>query len=180
MTARFKRFMGVLVFAAVLVATGSCALDQGPTGLASADSTTSPDLLLGRLLRPTGLLRCDPLPAASGTETIGRYGGTLRIGPHTLWVPPGALNEPTEITGEIVPGTVNAVRFTPAGLQFDRGAYLTMSYANCNLLARLLPKRIAYVDDDLDILYFLLSIDLFRFRFVTGRVEHFSQYAVAW
>jgi hypothetical protein len=47
-------------------------------------------------------------------------------------------------------------------------------------LARLLPKRIAYVDDDLDILYFLLSIDLFRFRFVTGRVEHFSQYAVAW
>jgi hypothetical protein len=55
-----------------------------------------------------------------------------------------------------------------------------MSYANCSSLGSLLPKRIAYVTDALDILYFLLSVDHPLAQTVTGRVEHFSEYAIAW
>ena len=55
-----------------------------------------------------------------------------------------------------------------------------MSYANCNLLGRLLPKRVAYVSDALNILSYLLSLDNVFAKQVTGRVDHFSNYAVAW
>ncbi|HMG17291.1 MAG TPA: hypothetical protein VK573_01095, partial [Gemmatimonadales bacterium] len=75
---------------------------------------------------------------------------------------------------------VNGIRFAPEGLQFASPAYLTMSYANCNLLGRLLPKRIAYTSDLLDILEYLLSIDNIFTKKVTGRVDHFSEYVIAW
>jgi len=75
---------------------------------------------------------------------------------------------------------VNAVQFKPAGLQFNKPAYLSMSYANCNLLGKLLPKHIAYVDDNLNILYYLLSLDNLFAKRVTGQVNHFSEYAMAW
>jgi hypothetical protein len=177
-----RLFSGLVLLGVVAVA-GSCDLDQGPTAVVVADTTVAPNALLGSLLRPLGLLRCDPLPPDTETRTIGPSGGFLQIGPHLLSIPPGALDAPVTITGTIVPGPVNAVRFTPEGLEFNRwhSAYLTMSYANCNLLGRLLPKRIAYVEDGgLDILYYLLSFDLLRFRLVTGKVDHFSSYAVAW
>jgi len=55
-----------------------------------------------------------------------------------------------------------------------------MSYANCNLLGTLLPKRIAYTDDALNILSYLLSLDNLFAKKVTGKVNHFSNYAIAW
>jgi hypothetical protein len=137
--------------------------------------------LLGDLLRPTGLLKCYDLPYAQTTRTIGRDGGTISAGPHTLAIPPGALTEPTTITMTLPTGRgVNAVNFQPAGLRFERPAALTMSYSNCNLLGRLLPKRIAYTTENLEILYYLLSLDNIFSKRVTGRVDHFSDYVVAW
>ena len=137
--------------------------------------------LIGGLLGAVGLLQCSDLPYASATQTIGSAGGTLRVGPHTLTVPTGALASPVAITGALVTGRgVNAVRFQPDGLRFQRSASLTMSYANCNLLGRLLPKRVAYVSDGLGILSYLLSLDNLLAKTVTGRVNHFSIYAVAW
>jgi hypothetical protein len=175
------RLLSGLTLLGVIAVAGSCDLAQGPTA-AVADSTVAPNALLGGLLQPLGLLQCSPLPADTETKTVGPSGGYLQVGPHLLSIPSGALDAPVTITGTIVPGNVNAVRFTPEGLEFNRwhSAYLTMSYANCNLLGRLLPKRVAYVDSDFDILYYLLSIDLLRFKLVTGKVDHFSQYAVAW
>jgi hypothetical protein len=55
-----------------------------------------------------------------------------------------------------------------------------MSYANCNLLGLLLPKRIAYTTSGLQILEYLLSFDNLFAKKVTGRVNHFSDYAIAW
>jgi hypothetical protein len=137
--------------------------------------------LLGNLLGATGLLQCSNLPYASATKTIGYAGGTINVGPHTLTVPAGALVAPVAITGQLVTGYgVNAVRFGPAGLRFQRSAYLTMSYANCNLLGLLLPKQVAYVGDNLNILSYLLSFDNLFASKVTGQVNHFSNYAVAW
>ena len=167
----------LLVVALIVSGCSDRALTSAPNAAAQAPEAS----LIGDLLGITGLLQCSNLPYASATQTIGSGGGTIRVGPHTLTVPAGALLSPVVITGELVTGRgVNAVRFQPEGLKFRRSAYLTMSYANCNLLRRLLPKRIAYVGDALNILSYLLSIDNVLGTKVTGRVDHFSNYAVAW
>ena len=75
---------------------------------------------------------------------------------------------------------VNRVQFQPEGLVFQRAATLTMSYANCNLLGTILPKRIAYTTDALTILSYVLSLDNLFGKYVTGRLNHFSNYAIAW
>ena len=55
-----------------------------------------------------------------------------------------------------------------------------MSYSNCSLLGKLLPKRIAYTTSSLNIVYYLLSLDNILSKRVTGQVNHFSNYAIAW
>jgi len=108
-------------------------------------------------------------------------GGTISAGPHTLVIPPGALTSPTAITMTAPTGLgVNAVKFQPAGLRFVTPAALTMSYANCSLLGKILPKRIAYTNDNLSIISYLLSLDNLLSKNVTGKVNHFSAYVVAW
>lgn len=102
------------------------------------------------------------------------------VGAHRLVVPAGALDSVVLITAVAPSDTVNRVQFQPDGLVFHQAALLSMSYANCNLLGSLLPKRIAYVNDALDILYHLLSVDHLLTQTVTGRVDHFSEYAIAW
>jgi hypothetical protein len=137
--------------------------------------------LIGWLLGATGLLKCSNLPAATSTATIGPLGGAISAGPHTLVIPPGALLAPTRITMSIPTGLgVNAVKFQPQGLRFNAPAVLTMSYANCSLLGKILPKRIAYTDDNLNILSYLISLDNLLSKFVTGKLNHFSDYVVAW
>jgi len=130
--------------------------------------------------RPTGLLRCAALPADSVSQTIGPEGGALQVGPHTLSVPPGALAEPVTISAVAPSGTARSVRFEPSGLTFGQPVALTMSYEDCGLLWIFLPKRIAYTTDLLEILSYVVSVDHWRTRTVTGYLEHFSTYAVAW
>lgn len=126
------------------------------------------------------LLACNPMPAASTTQVIGPEGGTLFVGPHKLWVPEGALAAPVAITAVAPSDNVNRVVFQPEGLTFERSAWLTMSYANCGPVRWLLPKRIAYTNDLLQIIELLFSIDNPLARRVSGAVEHFSTYAIAW
>jgi hypothetical protein len=158
----------------LLVAALACT-DRTPTSVPAAPAPEAS--LIGALLGPTGLLKCSNLPYASDTETIGPLGGVLRAGPHSLVIPPGALLSPTTITIGL---GVNAVKFQPEGLRFTAPAVLTMSYSNCSLLGKLLPKRIAYTDDNLNILSYLLSLDNLFSKNVTGKVNHFSDYVVAW
>jgi len=132
------------------------------------------------LLSTTGLLKCSPMPRAEASQTIGSGGGFISVGPHSLYIPAGALSSPTTITAVAPTGSINQVQFQPEGLTFAKPATLTMSYANCNLLGKLLPKRIAYIDNNNSILYYLLSLDLLSLKRVQGRVDHFSAYAVAW
>ena len=161
-----------------LAATGlSCLPDRSPTAPAVPPPNAS---LLGGLLQATGLLQCSPLPYASTTKVIGPAGGTIQVGPHTLIIPPGALSQNVTITAEAPSARVNSVRFTPQGQRFTVPAALTMSYANCNLLGKILPKEIAYTDDNLNILSYLISLDNLFSKKVTGKLSHFSRYAVAW
>jgi hypothetical protein len=174
-TAPLKRFALLLGFALVVT---SCA-ENTPTSPAARANAPEADLI-GSLLQKTGLVSCTPLSAVTVTQAIGRNGGTMHIGPHTFTVPAGALDHTVTITAYAPSDKYNRVEFSPHGLQFDRSASLTMSYANCNLLGSLMPKHIAYVDQDLNILYLLQSVDNLLARKVTGQVEHFSDYAIAW
>ena len=168
-----------LLASVLLLVVALACTDRTPTAV---PAVPAPDAsLIGALLGPTGLLKCSNLPYASSTKTIGPLGGTISAGPHTLVIPPGALLSPTSITMTAPTGLgVNAVKFQPAGLRFVAPAALTMSYANCSLLGKILPKRIAYTDDNLNILYYLLSLDSLLSKWVTGKVNHFSDYVVAW
>ena len=84
------------------------------------------------------------------------------------------------ITAVAPSDTVNQVRFFPEGLTFASPASLTMSYANCDALSQLEPKQIAYTTDALAILALLPSVDVLSQQQVTGQLQHFSTYAVAW
>jgi hypothetical protein len=122
------------------------------------------------------------MPAAHSAAVIGADGGTLVIGPHKLVIPAGALPDTVTITADAPSDTVNSIRFEPQGLVFAAGhqAQLTLSYANCPLVAQLLPKRIAYTTDLLSILELLVSVDNVLLRRVSADIGHFSRYAIAW
>lgn len=166
-----------LIVVALGLSLALACTDHTPTAAPQAPQAD----LVGSLLGSTGLLKCSDLPFAQATATIGPEGGSISAGPHTLTIPAGALREPTTITMTVPTGRgVNAVEFAPEGLQFSRPATLSMGYANCSLLGKLAPKRIAYTSDDLDIVYFILSLDNVFAKRVTGQVNHFSDYVVGW
>src|SRR2546425_10673968 len=64
------------------------------------------------------------------------------------------------------------------GLAFSRPAVLTMSYGNCKVIPQ--SKQIAYTTDSLVILQYVPSSDTPTAKLVTGRLSHFSNYAIAW
>ena len=175
----FRPLVAALL-AGVLLVGVSCTSDQTPLEPTPTSSMEQPSPLLsgvpivGNLLQ--GLLEnldlqtCSTQPYAKTTKAIGRMGGTIVVGTHRLVIPPGALRGPVTITAEQVPGHVNSVRFAPEGLR--------MSYQNCTLLA--LGAKIVYTDEGLRILELLPSLDLRSLTSVTGRIRHFSRYAVAW
>jgi len=164
---------------AALVITAAALLGCGESPLGPVPPPPQASLI-GSLLQATGLLGCTPMPTATATQTVGPAGGVIRIGPHALSIPAGALDAPVTITATAPSDNVNRVRFQPEGLVFQRAATLTMSYANCNLLGKILPKRIAYTSDALTILSYVLSLDNLFGKYVTGRLNHFSNYAIAW
>src|SRR5262249_53783349 len=150
--------LGVTILAAAC--TGAETLPNEPS---------QPNYLLGGL--DAVLLNCSPLPYSSSSATIGPEGGVLNVGPHKLVVAPNALSRPVTITGEVVPGTVNSVRFSPEGLHFNgTGTTLTMSYSNCSGLGMLLPKKVAYTSELLSILQILSSVDLSGQQRVVGQL----------
>jgi hypothetical protein len=159
---------------------GACVMiaactDGGPTGIDSEMPGPNASLLgLG------GLVQCAPLAAVSASAVVGPEGGTVQVGPHSLSIPAGALSGATTITAVAPSGPVNRVAFGPEGLTFAQPATLTLSHANCGGLAGLIPKRIAYLTGELDILELLTSVDNLGARRVSASLDHFSSYAIAW
>lgn len=180
--------MRTLVLSAVLIATSaSCFSDMGPTGISTPDVPKTNQSLLSPILGVTSslvgtLFPCTPQPFAADTEVVGSGGGVITMGKHKLVIPAGALASPVRIIGSAPVGTVVSVQFQPEGLQFNPKhlPQLTLDYSACPLVSNLLPKQIAYTDNQLDILSYLLSIDNLLTRQVTGQVHHFSRYAIAW
>jgi hypothetical protein len=167
----------------LLVGAGCSSTDESPagpsTGAPEAALVSSPlSSTLSATLSSLDLLTCTSLPYAAATATVGREGGTIRVGKSTLVVPPGALASRITITAEQMPGTANSIRFSPAGLKFARPARLTMSYDNC--LLTLPTKRIVYTTEGLRVLELLQTLDLRLSRTVSAPIDHFSRYAIAY
>jgi hypothetical protein len=170
----FRRYACLGLLAGMALASASCGDHMAaPTGPPRA-------ALVGWLIQNSGLLGCAPLPYDSVTQTVGPAGGTIDVGPHVLSIPAGALGDTVTITAVAPSDTVRRVQFRPEGLTFATAASLRLSYAGCNLLGSVLPKQIAYTDDALNILEYLLSVDDLPTQTVTGKLHHFSSYAVAW
>ncbi len=172
----------IAAFAAALTLVSVSCNDSTPVApVAPVSATPQPQAsLIGTLLAPTGLLACTPQPYDSVTKVIGPEGGSLKVGANWFYVPPRALDRDVAITAVAPRGDVNLVQFQPQGLKFSRPAVLTMSYANCGLLGRLLPRHIAYTNDALQILELLPALDNFFRHTATARIGHFSGYAIAY
>lgn len=182
------RLISMMFLGLLLVAVTSCSTDTTTAPAPATQPAIGPELglfdnggLLGTGLLK-GLLYCSPLPNGSASKVIGPAGGTINMGPHNIYFPPGALNRNVTITAQVVSDSVNSVRLLPEGLHFAKGrpAILTLSYGNCSLLGRLLPKRIVYTSERLSILQVLLSVDNILTRKVHAPLDHFSRYAVAY
>src|SRR5689334_21040526 len=111
---RPRFLLAALLTAAIAVGVG-CSDQVGPNTPPPAPPQAD---LIGGVLRATGLVRCTPMPTATATQTIGSLGGVLRVGPHVLVVPPGALDQAVTITATAPSGNVNFVQFQPEGLHF--------------------------------------------------------------
>lgn len=128
--------------------------------------------------RASPLLMCEPLKYAADTKIIGPAGGDIKIGPHELRIPPGALSEYTVITGEQPVSTNAGVMLSPHGLYFLEEPTLVLSYNHCFRPSDR-PYRIAYVGEDGQILEWTSSYDVKRTGELFGWIWHFSMYEVA-
>ena len=123
------------------------------------------------------LYDCATPDFGSVTQTVGPAGGVIRIGPHTLVIPAGALDRAVAITASAPAGQHVVVDFAPEGLSFRYPAALRLSYAHCAY--RPLLPRVVYINDLLSILELLPSLDDSAGEAVTTRIRHFSGYAIA-
>ncbi len=136
-----------------------------------------PDLLLGVQLQ--GFLSCQPQPYASSSVAIGPAGGVIQVNRHRLIGLPAR-----SIKLSSLPWKRRRTRFArcvsrPKGLAFNAAhrPLRRMDYSNCSLLS-LLPKRIVYTDEHLNLLQRLLSLDLLSLLKVEAFLDHFSRYAI--
>src|ERR1039457_5616119 len=168
---------------ALLVGTGLVLMSCGEPALTSphavgpqANVISASMGTVSRSLDPSGRggpISCAPLRDSWDGQMIGPRGGTLQVGPHTFTVPAGALDHFVFITAHASAGRYNVVHFEPEGLQFNTPASLTISYANCKVPPGLLRKLLAYVDSNVNIVYYLESSEDRWSQTVTGQVNHF-------
>ena len=191
---KWSRSFTTLALAFALAAGLSCTTSDSTAPLAPSSEQQDPSFgligdltgtvgdltgtLVGTLGSVTDLLLCSRQPYAVTTATIGRDGGTIKVGTHQLVIPKNALSQKVTIKAEQMSGSTNSIRFSPEGLRFGQPATLTMRYDNCALV--LLQKKIVFTSEKLKILEVLTSLDLFKSKSVTAPIDHFSRYAVAY
>jgi hypothetical protein len=176
---RPSRLIVLTLLAGATAVVVSCS-DRSRGIPAGPDASLVGETGLGSLGQLVGLLSCDSLPYDSVTQTVGPDGGVIQFGAHTLSIPAGALSDSVTITAVAPSDTVRRVQLYPEGLEFATPASLTLSYAGCDLLGLEIPKRVVYTTDLLTILEYLQSVDAKSEQRVRGRLDHFSNYAVAW
>ncbi len=167
------RLMSVAALAGALVTVESCA-DRPTTAPASPLASVTGSL------QQIPLAQCRPLRNKSVSKKVGPAGGVIDLGSYVLTVPPSALTKVVTISATIPKGeTVNMVVFHPDGLVFNTPATLRIDYSNCSVTDPSL-LRVAVVNDSLQVLYSLASAVDATTQTVSGTVNHFTNYAIAW
>jgi hypothetical protein len=186
-----------LAFAAIMFA--SCADDFGPPTAPAEPVAIAPNPLLGGVigtvtgvvgdLLDLGFSDCPADRTQSGSAWIGPSGGTVRVGPHRLKVPRGALKEGVQISGVAPEGAYAQIKFEPEGLNFKRPATLVMSYEGCRIADTeddddsnegVVPRfQIVYVSEGLEILKVLPTTTNADNETATTSLNHFSRYMLA-
>lgn len=126
------------------------------------------------------LLACAPREYTAGAELIGPNGGSIKLGPHELKIPAGALDHEVVISAVAPVSSLVEVQLQPEGLHFATPARLKLSYAECVQPPSWLNLFIVYLGADDQILEVTASRDKKGLKTVVGYLEHFSRYAVAW
>ena len=127
------------------------------------------------------LLRCEPQEYTSDVELIGPDGGSLKVGPHELKVPKGALDHEVVISAVAPVSDLIEVELEPEGLHFDKPAELKLSYDRCLQPTNWLKLFIVYLSDQGDqILEVKATLDKKGLKALYTDLDHFSRYAVAW
>jgi len=127
-----------------------------------------------------GVDSCSTVLVGIIRQTVGPAGGVVALGPARLTIPPGALSAVVTIQAKIPAGySGNYVQFKPDGLVFQQPASLRMSYSNCSLV-NATQLKVAQVTDGLQIIQYVPSTNDLGGLTVTGQLQHFSNYAVAW
>ena len=203
------RASSIPFIALVLSVSGACSSDTAPLAPPAVDADSAVAVadapnasLLGGLLGGVtstvgtltgtvdgvvggvtgGLISCNVTQTTYGSAWVGPSGGIVRVGPHTLVIPRGALQSYTRISATAPKGNTVLVDFQPHGLKFAVPTALTLSYRECGLVGNLLGGLlldVVYVDDKQGILEVLPSLNDLLGKRVTGRVDHFSGYALA-
>jgi hypothetical protein len=126
------------------------------------------------------LLRCEPQEYDGDAEVIGPNGGHIKLGENELRIPKGALDHDVLITMERPVSQLVEVVIQPHGLHFAKDVELELSYSHCVQPPHFRPF-IVYLDDTQEtILEVEWSTDKKGLKTVTGFLEHFSRYAVAY
>ena len=128
----------------------------------------------------SGVDSCSTVIVGMIRQTVGPAGGVIALGPARLTIPPGALSAVVTIQAKIPAGySGNYIQFKPDGLVFQQPASLRMSYSNCSLV-NATQLKVAQVTDGLQIIQYVPSTNDPGGLTVTGQLQHFSNYAVAW
>jgi hypothetical protein len=184
-----RRFTSIIALALAALVLPSCADDVAPPTAPVAPVAITPDpSLIGGLVGTVtdvvgnvldlGLTECPTKKTQSGSALIGKAGGTVRVGPHRLEVPRGALNETVRISGVAPKGEYAQIKFEPEGLDFKRPSTLVMSYDGCRI-EELPQLRIVYVNETLEIITVLPTTTNRRDETATTNLHHFSRYMLA-
>ena len=120
---------------------------------------------------------CAPLPFDGQAQIIGSGGGTFSFGPHRLYVPAGALSQATSIAVMVDPDLKTRVTLLPHGLKFVSPVKLVLAYDHCDPSA---THRVAYIDGYGKILEWTVATDYPEYEKVTAKLDHFSDYAIAY
>lgn len=127
-----------------------------------------------------GLASCSTVLVGMIKQSVGPAGGVVALGPARLTIPPGALSTLVTIQAQIPAGySGNYITFKPDGLVFQQPASLSISYSNCSLV-NATQLKVAQVSDQQQILGYVPSTNDVNGLTVTGQLQHFSNYAVAW
>lgn len=126
------------------------------------------------------LLACAPQEYTAAAELIGPSGGSIKIGPHVLRIPEGALDHEVVISAVAPVSNRVEVQLQPEGLHFAKPVRLKLSYAKCVQPPEWLRLFIVYLGENDQVLEITPSRDKKGLKAVVGYLEHFSRYAVAW